>query len=608
MHPSLELRNVSRLPPRLRDQAIGALPKAGHSLANLAILGNVISKDLDPHHGRLLLPVFFFVLHNFKVPTPDGVEAYMNTTEPRLNVRVAWVFVAFQGLIRVQTFGFAEPEAFPDLWKRIWPWIEFFHGYWESLPCLPELEPPHVMYGLFTGMILKLRKDRRTDEIVDATPGVRTVLCRAWMHIIEAGNSSPRQHLNNISTFLRLNLEPSKPENFAELLEGVGDTFFDLASTIVKHLKLVVPAPNSPVSTTTYDSAPRSEACFPPAMRSSGMVAAVTTLLRAVSQSDVEPGVDSNHLMWNCFDVIGPLLAGPTGRTQIVEAFKAGLLPAILSAGMRNDMKLDEHLVFLLRSLLPGFMVYRSILARMDQYMYISPELEAELRRSVMSLSFKRSWTAFVSVVKARTLLLKNYEAPSFEPNKACDNLECGIIAAKDEFRRCSGCQTVYYCSGQCQIHDWRIGEHRRACQHFMNLHAAFLDTLSTRDRAFMRALLDDDYHRNKANILIRKVMTRINLSSDRFHVKYDYAVRDGGPEIPFVRLDVSLPSAGALREHLLCEEKSGGRVEMIMMLYDGVAELAEEFSGREESEELLAEVKERAGLLFGLPVQQIHV
>ncbi|KAJ7676971.1 hypothetical protein DFH06DRAFT_1466311 [Mycena polygramma] len=199
---------------------MGALPTPGNPLANLARLGSIISKDFEPQHGRLLLPVFFFVLQNFKIPTLAEIDAYMNTTEPRLNVRTAWVFVAFQGLHRVLAFGFVNPPALPGLWARMWPWIEFFHTYWDSLPCLPDLEPSAVMYGIFTSMIIKLRSrtgDPAIERIVDDTRGVRTVLCRAWLHVVHARNTV---YIHNVYTFLRVHLKPQKKENFDELLDG----------------------------------------------------------------------------------------------------------------------------------------------------------------------------------------------------------------------------------------------------------------------------------------------------------------------------------------------------------------------------------------------------
>ncbi|KAJ6586020.1 hypothetical protein B0H19DRAFT_1111184 [Mycena capillaripes] len=46
---------------------------------------------------------------------------------------------------------------------------------------------------------------------------------------------------------------------------------------------------------------------------------------------------------------------------------------------------------------------------------------------------------------------------------RACDNMECGVIRDKKEFRCCSACKSTYYCSNDCQRHDWGEG-HRQEC------------------------------------------------------------------------------------------------------------------------------------------------
>ncbi|KAJ6502811.1 hypothetical protein C8R47DRAFT_216506 [Mycena vitilis] len=617
---------------------MGALPRPGNPLANLARLGSIISRDFEPHHGRLLLPVFFFVLENFKIPTLAEIDAYMNTTEPRLNVRTAWVFVAFQGLQRILAFGFIDPPALTDLWARMWPWIEFFHTYWDSLPCLPDLEPSAVMYGIFSSLILKLRSrtgDAAIERIVGSTHGVRTVLCRAWLHIVRARNNI---HIHNICTFLRGHLQPQKKDNFDELLDGVGGNLSDLASIIVEHIEFLVPGPDSAVSTSAYPSfdgvfhiigaAPLHDPgnTLINAQRSDGTVPAMITLIRAVSQSDVEQG---NELIKLSFAVLVRLLVGSVAYRSVAEAFEGGLIPAILSSGMVNDPGVDRLLERLLRSILPGYTVYYSILSRMDEYMSVSPEFASRMKKAELSETFTSSWTIFASQVKSCRAVLESYDSGAYVSARACDNLACGIILAKGQFKRCSGCETLYYCSRQCQILDWRAGGHRQACEQYLNFAVGWPDILNTRDRSFMRALLDDQYQRNKADILSRKIATMLGASGRDMHVKFDYTVPDGGPELTFVmrmpKDRVESLADAHLAQNDYRQAQSGGRLEVVMMcvhdrprffalrsgtsaLHDGVLQLVKEYSGKEPSEALLAGLRERVDNLVSLPVRQIHV
>lgn len=47
----------------------------------------------------------------------------------------------------------------------------------------------------------------------------------------------------------------------------------------------------------------------------------------------------------------------------------------------------------------------------------------------------------------------------------ACGSLEDADVAATARMKRCLQCQTVTYCSRQCQEWDWRVGGHREVCK-----------------------------------------------------------------------------------------------------------------------------------------------
>ncbi|KAJ7667001.1 hypothetical protein DFH06DRAFT_1127012 [Mycena polygramma] len=82
----------------------------------------------------------------------------------------------------------------------------------------------------------------------------------------------------------------------------------------------------------------------------------------------------------------------------------------------------------------------------------------------------------------------------------------------------CSSCKRQWYCSKRCQSADWKDG-HREACErmvsssklHWCRVHVATPDDyisdepepLSTRDRSFLRALIDHDYKVGQETILL---------------------------------------------------------------------------------------------------------
>ncbi|KAJ6553546.1 hypothetical protein DFH09DRAFT_586315 [Mycena vulgaris] len=468
--------------------------------------------------------------------------------------------------------------------------------------------------NLFMAVIIRLGSDTHADEVIVQTHG-------AWVVMLDAGYDTHPSELWHVCTFLRYFFKPSEPEHFEEVLDGVGGSFFDLASTIVKHFRYMAPMADSPLPPDIghllagifylldkihlHDH----DAAFAPALRAAGMVTAVITVLRALSRVTVDSDNAEyvQNMMYSCFDILAPLLPGRTSPAATIEALRAGLVPLILSSGMKNDRYLDHHLEQLLRSTLPGHMVYRSVLLQMEKSIVIPPDLALKAKHAGMSPVFERLWSNFLSLAKVRLQFLETFDSGKFLSSKACDNVECGVIRAKDEFLRCSGCRAMYYCSRTCQIADWRVGGHRRACKHFRNVDIALPEVIGTRDKVFMRALLDDCYNRNKADILLQQIKAKMHCHGYRVAVQYNYTALDGVPDVEVIILEEDGQYEDSHNAHwpeyLLREQNSRGRLDLVVMavydrqrifmlrsstsvLHDAVMRLVEEFSGKEETEE----------------------
>ncbi|KAJ7615447.1 hypothetical protein FB45DRAFT_1008367 [Roridomyces roridus] len=101
---------------------------------------------------------------------------------------------------------------------------------------------------------------------------------------------------------------------------------------------------------------------------------------------------------------------------------------------------------------------------------------------------------------------LRIHESADRIPTGACDNVECARISFKTEFRCCSGCESVNYCSVDCQRLDWRRG-HRNTCR-AIRLHSLQNPgPLTCRDRSFLRTLMDCAYTANLMAILLTELL-----------------------------------------------------------------------------------------------------
>ncbi|KAJ6536349.1 hypothetical protein B0H19DRAFT_1183260 [Mycena capillaripes] len=166
-------------------------------------------------------------------------------------------------------------------------------------------------------------------------------------------------------------------------------------------------------------------------------------------------------------------------------------------------------------------------------------------------------------ILEQRRAFLKHYM------KRVIPTPKCGAIGPKTEFMRCSGCLLSNYCSSACQLWDWRHGGHPESCKALLVMRRADIASMGPRDRAFLRAILHDDYLRLKADILAREVeCLRANPDEDCY-VVFDYSID------PFIPPQVSVEPMSKL-DTVFCAypplvAKSGGRLRLhIMQVVNG--------------------------------------
>ncbi|KAJ7663260.1 hypothetical protein DFH06DRAFT_1189823 [Mycena polygramma] len=181
----------------------------------------------------IVLPVLYAALDPARIP---GLLQDLDSASDTFSIDDAPIVGALTALNMV-SMGVAEkvypPEVFCLLWTRMWPWIQ--------LRFLDTLFPPSQQYSDHLSVLWHLRADLKTREVIYATPGVRVVLARAWMTLLEN-----RDCANEIGfRYACLLLDPLhlfEPQYLTDLLDGVGRTLTDLARVAVRHIQCVIGA------------------------------------------------------------------------------------------------------------------------------------------------------------------------------------------------------------------------------------------------------------------------------------------------------------------------------------------------------------------------------
>ncbi|KAJ6507527.1 hypothetical protein DFH09DRAFT_1438006 [Mycena vulgaris] len=577
------------------------------------------------------------------VPTSEDLEAFMEGTDLSVGPQITRALLALRGISFLYMEGLLDPTACLGLWPVVSAWIQFLHVYWECLDhTLHRRFSKYTTYSLFLMVVLALDTDAQTSQAIDAIPGVRMIVAHAWVLVLDTHNDQQERRLRDVGRFLQLILKPSLLANFEEVVDGVGGSLFDLAVIIVKHIRHVVPAADSPTSVATIHNlsgifklliaAPHHtpDTRLRSYLVDNGIVTTLVTLIRALTAGTTPL---APKIMFSAFTMLDPMITGPghMGILAIIEALKAGLLLAVLASSKKNDHNLDLQLQHVLRSTLPNSMVYVDVVTQIAESMGM--HFATKLTGSRPSEMFIADWAAFNSFAHKRVTFLRSYQAGAFPSYKTSDNLERPVRDLPDEapFSTMFGLPQPLLLLNK--IDDWRTGEHRRACEHLHNFSIALPEFLGTQDRAFMRALLHMQYLIDKAPITFHQIKFMIEFPGQTFYIRYDYTDCDGSPPYRFVGcLPPETPDGNAMQahwaEHLSRAVNSGGRMELQVMrvaeggstrqrifplrwassaFHDGAMELVREFSGREKTQEWDEELKRRVESLVALDVRQIR-
>ncbi|KAJ6540862.1 hypothetical protein DFH09DRAFT_64066 [Mycena vulgaris] len=297
--------------------------------------------------------------------------------------------------------------------------------------------------------------------------------------------------------------------NLDEWIDGAGGTLDDLAVLLVGHINRIQSTPDIPKFDNSFAFffhpmvrllaaseltriekdgrimlAPLTAALLP-----HGIVGALSDMLF----TGARPGLGEQapvQTLHRCSAILQHILYSSAGYRLLPEALDAGLLNVLVACGELKSAKIDGILMSFLTRLLPASTVYYDFLAKMEPALRRVEDFE---RTGIFRTTTFSEWGKMKELARQRLQVLTLLDAPSYISRRACDNLQCGVIRARTDLRRCSGCQSYYYCSAECQRSDWNDG-HRAACTPVHSFWLNASSPFSVKERAFLRALMQDDH------------------------------------------------------------------------------------------------------------------
>ncbi|KAJ6599403.1 hypothetical protein B0H10DRAFT_2441307 [Mycena sp. CBHHK59/15] len=504
MHRALELAHLAKLREPLKALAFAA---AKGSSDAVRALFSLITEQPDDPQLPLLLPAFYAHLDPSGIPDPDQLEIHLTASSHP-------VFFLVGPIVSLDCICVLKNriplEASLDLWPRIWRWVCFIHAHLEYFPGAPPKKD--ICIQLLRILTQFLTHDG-TRRLIEATPGVGIILARAWVLLLsDAKATEPEPAFAALCHVLSRAPTAHIPQIVEEFCEGAGGSAPDLVSLIIEHIDYFVSHGDSPTCLPFLTGAitfvvnnynGKLAEPFRKSLLSHGFPRALS---RCLCTAVAFPPDKSVAVTTNCVILLGWAFQNFPGYQHVREALQAGFLRGIVGYVSQRHPKIAvPPAQWLFKTVLPPCTVYHSVLSPLQKTLEDVSDLvttEAFLTSGVFI-----EWAEFLKLTKDRLIIKDYFDSDEYRSFKACDNTACAKIRHKMEFRRCSGCLSLYYCSKKCQILDWQEGRHRSLCRIIQNRRQLDQDPFSTRDKSFMRALLHAHFDTCKQDIYVRQAM-----------------------------------------------------------------------------------------------------
>ncbi|KAK7022442.1 hypothetical protein R3P38DRAFT_2960977, partial [Favolaschia claudopus] len=496
---------------------VNALAAAKQSLNDLWTVADVVRAQTADFCSKptvlSTLPVFYANLDLQFIPTPHIMESVMsNATSPS---HIDAALVSLMGVSQLAGLSAFQPflenkhsSLCPDLWERT---------YWDCIPGFSKSERRAVRLT-HCSLVSMLQEHPQVAEIADTAPGLHSIFSRAWVTLLLDSKVDEDTKIATTSYLIpnvAMNMHVL-PHIFDEVLDGADGNLERLALAFLEQLSILTTNKSNDAhleSTQMFNISnvlglltvpAKAEQQWTSVLLKHGIVTRVVRALDCVFAVKRWQPVHKD-ISGKLMQYLLKLLLASRGYRWITESLQAGLLRGIISWPMREVSFTNFVVMFLggeishiapgstADGILPVALTSPSVIIEMRNALKDVQVLAADPRFKASRLF--DSWQQMVDLAKTRAAVLDSWEAAGKPSFLACDNMSCGKIGGKNEFKQCSGCQSVHYCSGDCQKADW-IDGHREDCDDLRLAAAHYPESLTPRERSFMRFLIHHDYLR----------------------------------------------------------------------------------------------------------------
>ncbi|KAJ6585704.1 hypothetical protein B0H19DRAFT_1059900 [Mycena capillaripes] len=145
---------------------------------------------------------------------------------------ISHALLCLRSIMALDGVGYYPAAALPDMWRAIWPWIQFLDTHRDTIPGINALRDLPGVYGLVLSVVHLLQRHDITTKLMDTTPGFRVFVIRMWALFLESPDMA-----DETGNFVRFcayinssGLGVTEGWHLEEVLEGAGGTKTHIAA------------------------------------------------------------------------------------------------------------------------------------------------------------------------------------------------------------------------------------------------------------------------------------------------------------------------------------------------------------------------------------------
>jgi hypothetical protein len=335
---------------------------------------HTVAQTLTDDEAIGLLPVFYANLDPSWIPSLDVLGNIMDpSTRLPCIENATKTLSSLCYLLRNPMFPLA---ATPDLWPRIWKWMEFLQLYHECIPVLTASQAVST-YVSQSQILVKFSQHPQTCLAMFSTKGVRRTLATAWAMLVHRLYTVDKPVMLGVIALPLLVLSDMKdPQNLVEVVDGCRGSYEALALTLMQNISQAVANSKSNMAVTAIapvllflSDVSRISPDFVAYLLSHRIIPSLVSALDIDGVPPPAEGIPDQPVEVElCLCSLIQYLNVSPGYPWTVQAIQAGLLRRVITSSAKMATVLDAgKYPELLGTVLPWSLVFYPIITEMKK-------------------------------------------------------------------------------------------------------------------------------------------------------------------------------------------------------------------------------------------------